>query len=312
MNLKILLLSLPPKPRVSNMLFNRKTISLHCRNFNLAIVLIALVSLSSCSAVQKVANVEHVASVESAQIEFNKASEKEIELLSVRANNNNASDEMAEVASSYNSVHKTISSLILERRDDLKKDNLLGQAYTIKALTEWKTGKSNEALSTIDEASNSGVSFLARDNALMKALPSLIKNDEAKELMDNKQGTFTALSNQLEESVLGFNNAISSDSEMDNSRLYLLTSQLGVMKNWSDLINDHRSYVTDSPAPTLLRQTQDEWCDNYLKDIWSNYSTEVNRVNTANACQVYNNFFDLIGPDGCSTIQTQKLNCADL
>lgn len=294
------------------MLYNKYITRLYLRNVYFAVLSIALIALSSCSAVQKVANVEHVAAVEEAQVVFNNATEQEIELMSASATDDDRAEKMSGVIANYNTALVTVSSLIQNQRDALEEDNLLGQAYTIKALSEWKTGKSTQALSTIDEASNSGVTFLPRDNALMSALPSMIKSNEAKELMDEKESTFNALSSQLEESVLGLSSAMSSGPEMDNSRLYLLTSQLGIMKNWSDLINDHRSFVTDSPAPALLRQTQNKWCDNFLKDIWQNYSTEVGRVNTANACQVYNNFFDLIGPDGCSSIQTQKLNCSGL
>lgn len=62
----------------------------------------------------------------------------------------------------------------------LKEDKLWGTALTLKALTQWRLGKFDDALNTVHEAEKSAAGQIyPRDAALLTALPGLIEIDYA-------------------------------------------------------------------------------------------------------------------------------------
>ena len=265
-----------------------------------------LISLSSCSAVRP----EHAGMLQDAQTLFNVASELENEL-TIDPNSADAGTKNREVDSSYTAVHEKVSSLIEEERDAMTKDDLLGSAYTLKALTEWRLGLFDQANQTKEEVNTLNVNLFPRDRALMDALPFMMQNDEAKQLMDAKSNTFDSVSELLEESVHELTKLTSTDPAMDNVRFYLLTSQLSALKNWLDLINDPGSFVTDMPSDDKLDAMDKKWCDQGLKGVWNTFETEVLRMDSDAACQTHKAFSDILGPKGCEGIEVNETVCTD-
>ena len=153
-------------------------------------------------------------------------------------------------------------------KNGLKKDNLLGNALALKALTEWKLEKFKEANVTAimaqEELKSSGYEG-TRDYAVMAALPGLISNDEAflatEALFEEFAGknfsnrseeerkeffTSTLLGHykenihsserngKLDQALTSLNKARTVVSPSHEVQKYLVMSQLAVIKNWND------------------------------------------------------------------------------
>ena len=201
------------------------------------------------------------------------------------------------------------------RERPLKADSLLGTAYTLKALLEWRLGDFNSSINTVEKTRIDNVKLFPRDRALLDALPSLIKNDQAKQFMDTKSESFETVANLLKEASDGLDQLTGTDPSMNSMRFYLLTSQLGVLKNWIDLIDETENFIDedDIPSPDDLDEFRETWCSQSLKGVWDNFAAEVDRLNSAGACTTYNDFFNLLGPDGCTNISVEgKKTCDDL
>ena len=146
--------------------------------------LIILVFTNACGTINLVSE---------AQDDFNKA-----------ARNENATKfdsetlGLLQVGDSYDSAYMKINEA-LKKEGQLKNDGLLGTAYTLKALCEWKLGNYTLALTTRDLALKE-LSGQPRDEVIMKALPALIKTDQANaKLMASQKNTNNRISIELEE-----------------------------------------------------------------------------------------------------------------
>lgn len=152
----------------------------------------------------------------------------------------------------------------LQRESELKKNGVLSSAYTIQALCEWKLGNhvraEESAKNSLRAMKADGQTRLPRDEAMMTALPGLMKTDKAyavyQEIYDRSFGDFAGVLNSAEAAktaYLGFKNKFAqnwdnekqrpsafSDYEKalavpglnDATRFYLLTSELGTAKTW--------------------------------------------------------------------------------
>jgi hypothetical protein len=150
----------------------------HCnkRRVNSSIVLPVLfiiIFISGC--------VSHVKELRDAQDHFNTAASIENQVktgdvsgerivLKARAN------------TSYHLALNTASDLLENKKQELQDDNLLGSAYSLKALSEWRIGNYPAAIATLGMLNRNPETqsqLFPRDMALIQALSGLIKNDQA-------------------------------------------------------------------------------------------------------------------------------------
>ncbi len=209
-----------------------------------AALLVGLTALSSCA---------HLMYLDQAQNQFNRAATLENEM---RFN------PQAEVPASptlyYNSAYAAVNKA-LGNKGALDKDNVLANAYTIKALCEWKLAMYDQAQKSADDAhaeylalERKGI-LMPRDKALMKALPHIMSIDRAKnELYKFYAGSnigFDAARNhylteihdpapdktgKLEASLQKLGEARSGIQGNEDLVVYFALSHLAGLKTWSD------------------------------------------------------------------------------
>lgn len=102
----------------------------------------------------------------------------------------------------YNLAYSELNKA-LQSKNRLEKDSVLPSALTLRALTEWKLGKPQEAIATADEAlramDNTGIE-LPRDKAVMTAMRGLVATDLAFQAMQELE---RIKDNQIEGNAAG-------------------------------------------------------------------------------------------------------------
>jgi len=84
------------------------------------------------------------------------------------------------IQNGYASALLSLGKIEQQDVERLKSDKLWGNVLALKALTQWKLGLLDQARQTAAEAQQAGAEqLLPRDQALLMALPGLIKVDEA-------------------------------------------------------------------------------------------------------------------------------------
>src|SRR5262249_39050436 len=115
-----------------------------------------------------------------------------------------AMSNLGAVRSGYASALLVLNRITSESADKLRSDQLLGDALTLKALCEWRLGHFSNAVATAQSAQGSAADQLfPRDRALLRALPGLIKTDQAyQKILDRKPLT------EIEQLLIGGNGAV--------------------------------------------------------------------------------------------------------
>jgi hypothetical protein len=150
----------------------------------------------------------------------------------------------------------------LQKKDKLKKDDLLSSAYVIKALCEWRLKKYDQAKVTADWALGEIINLerkgiqLPRDKAIMETLPFLISIEQVyhslngihtprratcvasrdhygKEIFDVESGKKA----KLEEAFDNIGDIRARSTDTPEVSLYLVQAQLTALKTWSDALN---------------------------------------------------------------------------
>jgi hypothetical protein len=117
--------------------------------------------------------VSHVRQLRDAQDEFNKAAalENDIKLDPKMGNAVN----LGGLNASYRLTLEMITDLIAREKGNLEKDKLIGVAYSLKALAEWRLGEYGAAVKTMETAEQYSQDMLfPRDRAHFAALRGLI------------------------------------------------------------------------------------------------------------------------------------------
>lgn len=91
---------------------------------------------------------------------------------------NGAAEQTLQMQVLYGSALHSLRQLDGDRKQ-LEADGLWGVACTLKSLTQWRLGLYNEAVATARQARTEGAKLLPRDDALLTALPALVRNSEA-------------------------------------------------------------------------------------------------------------------------------------
>lgn len=139
-----------------------------------AIFILSVCIISGCTYISKYSK---------AQGYFNAAAMADMERRLNPDPNISSKDELiasSQINSNYALAYKSITEVIEKNENSLKKDQLLGNALTIKAMSEWRLGKHVIAYNTAAKAlEESKDQLFPRDLALMTAMPGLIKADQA-------------------------------------------------------------------------------------------------------------------------------------
>ena len=192
-----------------------------------------------------------------AQDAFNQAAAAE-NALRFDAKASDAVTSLGAVRSGYASALLSLDKLENSKDESrLRSDGLWGTALTLKALTQWRLGQFDKAIATADLAKqNAGNQTYPRDQAVVAALPGLVKTDQAysKILLTNSPLA------DVEALLIGASGAVANiqrgreQVEKDHPvQVYLLQAQLSAYRNFQvahDRLNNHATVPADHPART--------------------------------------------------------------
>jgi hypothetical protein len=152
----------------------------------------------------------------------------------------------------------------------LRKDGLWGTALTLKALSQWRLGQVEKALTTALLASQSaGDQLYPRDRAVITALPGLIKTDQAyaKIFSNAPLSEVKALLVDDNGAVANIERARLQTDKDHPVQVYLIQAQLAAYRNYVvavDRLKNHASVAADDPA-RLAANRQLKELDRLLK-----------------------------------------------
>jgi hypothetical protein len=165
--------------------------------------------------------------------------------------------------SGYASALLSLNKLEPKDQQSLQKDGLWGTALTLKALCQWRLGQYSEAMSSAAEARNTGTNQVyPRDNALLTALPGLIKTDQAyaRIIFTNAPANGDALLNDVKDLLTGPRGAI---ADLNSARgvvdkdhpiqVYLIQAELAAYRDYTVAVyylKNHSPVAADDPART--------------------------------------------------------------
>ena len=255
-----------------------------------ALLILAIFLLSGC--------VSHVKDLRDAQDQFNMAASLENQM-KLDPRNIDASA-VGSITASYRLSLTMISNLLDKNKGDLEKDNLLGVAYTLKALTEWRLGDYTSARTTAASGKQLPEgSLFPRDRALLEALPGLIKNDQAYQHLVEGNYPYVDIKRLLTESLRDLDEGMKVDSAGENLRLFFLVSKLAVLKNWLDLTGDDK---IKKPLGFKDEIEHEEWCG-VAKPVWAFFTSEAERNKKGQEAEEFNLWWGrALGlPEACET-----------
>ena len=196
-------------------------------------------------------------------------------------------------------------------KTDLAKDGLLLNAYTIKALSEWKLGMYQEAIKTSRACQltfgNDKSVQNQRDYIIIMALEPLIYNDSIEQYISsmNVKEAKTTLSDMdkasLENLKKGFQVIQSQRADLAADhpvQTYLLISQMSLAKNWKNLAN-------------RLQQQLRRGRSTELKAIETEMESTQTMLNTE-LVNCFKQFAELLGSTDHALYQTWKKAHADV
>ena len=232
------------------------------RSTNFLLLVAITLVLSSCA---------HLVHLDKAQDSFNKGAEMENAALF-----NSASISVASPQAYYNIAYAEIDASFQNGgKGKLKKDNLLGTAYSIKALSAWKLKKYEEArnlsksamqyINTGSATKGTNVNY-PRDYAVMKAMDALITIEESNDFIYVLLDTSNVLTadstiviyNQfihnkdstakIETAIAQLDKVSLCVSEKHNVQTYFNMSQLAGLKVWSASLSKVKSHLKKQKA----------------------------------------------------------------
>ena len=160
------------------------------------------------------------------------------------------------VRSGYASALVVLNRITTESAAKLRNDQLLGDALTLKALCEWRLGQFSNAVATAQSAQSAAADQLfPRDRALLRALPGLIKTDQAyQKIMERKPLA------EIEQLLVSGNGAV---ADLQTARegvdrdhpvqIFLLQAQLAAYRNFTVVefrLNNNATVPVEHPART--------------------------------------------------------------
>ena len=217
----------------------------------------ALMTLSSCG---------HLLHLDRAQNNFSRGAELENQLKFDPQANISASPSM------YYTLAYAELGKALNHKKRLSADNVLGTAYTVKALCEWKLklyeraeGSADAALEELKEVYKTGIR-LPRDKALMEALPHLMEIEKVKDSLyafhqaplpfEAGKGhylhfIYDPAANKmarLEKAISEISKVQASVAGNEEVSAYFVMAQLAALKTWSDALDDLLTCIAEDAS----------------------------------------------------------------
>jgi hypothetical protein len=162
-----------------------------------------------------------------------------------------AAASLASVPAGYASALLSLNKLEPKDRQSLQQDGLWGTALTLKALCQWRLGQYSQAISSAAEAQSTATNQIyPRDQAILTALPGLIKTDQAyAKILGN------APLQDVEDLLIGPNGAIAdvekarANTDKDHPvQIYLIQAQLAAYRNYTVALYRLNGHATVPPA----------------------------------------------------------------
>jgi len=165
----------------------------------------------------------------------------------------------SQVNVSYQLSLKMLTDLIARSSQELQQDNLLGTAYTLKALAEWRLGQYDQAMATAEMVNgNKEIKLYPRDQVLMNALNGMIKNDQAFAHMALRDYDYANLKRLLISALDDMGDKAGNSGSLG---LYMATARLSVLKNWADLRGTPTTYTRATVFSGFDKQKEiEDWC----------------------------------------------------
>jgi hypothetical protein len=190
------------------------------------LVLICFVILASGCGIR------HIQALRDAETVFNRASEADNR---ERFSNAEGITSAGSALADYRLAAKMLDDLIRRERGNLENDRLLCTAVAVQALSLWRIGEHDSALSATNSARScldtTEASPAPRDSALLRAVPGLVRIDQAKAKVDNgKPGDLPSIRQLISDAHRDLNEAgrfVPSDHPL---REYLLLSHLAATR----------------------------------------------------------------------------------
>ena len=180
--------------------------------------------------------------------------------------------------SAYRLAIKMLSDAIEKSGKELLRDRLLGTAYTLKAMAEWRVGEYAAALRTLEESrSVKGNELFPRDRSLQDALEGLIRNDQAVAHMRARDYPYQDIKKLLTGALESIDRGLRETAKGDGVRLYLLLAKLGTLKNWIDLRGEPEQYALSWPPDFNGLSEIREWCVS-ADPVWSEFVRELSSL----------------------------------
>lgn len=147
-----------------------------------AVVLIAVVLASGCG-------VKHIRALRDAEVVFNRAAETDNR---ERFDAPNGILNSAGALADYRIASRLLDDLIKNQNAKLKEDGLLCTAIALQGLSKWRSGDHEAAISAVRSnaaqecTTASAVQTAPRDAAIIRAVPGLIRIDQANAMVENQ------------------------------------------------------------------------------------------------------------------------------
>jgi len=173
---------------------------------------------------------------------YNQAVTKDAQFRMTQVKNKATDFSNSPAQSDYKIALDTIQSFIGQYKDKLVADNVYGNVLALKSMCEYglenydnAAAIASQALPYLKSSTSDGTS---RDNALMTAMPGLVKANQLYEKMpkDKKKVEMSKYNDiaALAKSALSDLEAGRKATDEKKTNEYLLTSKLSVYKNWLD------------------------------------------------------------------------------
>ena len=192
--------------------------------------------------------VAHIRSLRDAQATFSRAAEIENR---ERFGDPTALSDMTEATTGYRVAAQMLDELIARNKNNLQKDNLLCTAYVIRAMSLWRLGDHDRARSTATQAQegsscapgNDASLVLPRERALLRALPGLVRIDQANAKVGNDKHDvedFVAIKGLVRDARDDLHAAQALVPHNHPVQVYLLISELAAVRVWQAAIDSER------------------------------------------------------------------------
>lgn len=182
---------------------------------------------------------------------------------------------LTSVRTSYATALQSLEKLSDDERKSLRDDGLLGAALTLKALCQWRLGEYDKALATVvDAKKDTPEQIYPRDQALLLALPGLIKTDQAYDKTLKKESF-----GDIKELLVGTSGAVSDIQKARGAvgdkhpvQIYLIQAQLAAYRNYMvavDVLKERATVPADDPARVAAQDNLKQ-----LNDLLRELSTD--------------------------------------